>query len=279
MQSVIAFTKMHGLGNDFCIIDATQQQLLTLNTNTICHLANRHLGIGFDQLLIIRKKNLDESNFIIEIFNADGSTALQCGNGLRCLARYIYENKLISVKKFILTVATNSYMVDIDDCHNIEVDMGSAVILNNQLQPVTVTSNIQTQIDIENQTIATILISTGNHHAVTIVPELYTANINKLAKLLASKLPFVDGCNLCFAEIVNRNRIKLRVFERGAGETLACGSGACATVAALRASGILNNKVQVDFKYGSLDICCNNIKENIKMRGTASFVFNGKITI
>jgi diaminopimelate epimerase len=278
MQSVLAFTKMHGLGNDFCIIDATQQ-LLTLNTNTICHLANRHLGIGFDQLLIIRKKNIAESKFFIEIFNANGSTALQCGNGLRCLARYIYENKLIAVKKFILTVATNSYTVCIADLHNIEVDMGPAVILNNQLQPVAVTSNIQTQIVIENKTIATILISTGNHHAVTIVPELYTANIAKLAKLLELKLPFADGCNLCFAEIVNRNRLKLRVFERGAGETLACGSGACATVAALRALEILNDKVQVDFKYGSLDICCNNIKENIKMIGDASFVFNGKITM
>ena len=267
---------MHGLGNDFCIINAIEQKV-KLDTNNIRHLADRHLGIGFDQLLLIREK--ENNNFTIEIFNADGSSAWQCGNGLRCIASYLYENKLTTSKNLVLTVSANSYPVYIHAANNIEVDMGRATILNSQLNPILNDEAIHTKIIHNEQTIEAILVATGNYHAVIAVTDIYNGNTTKLAKLLASKLPFVDGCNLCFAEIINSGHIKLRVFERGVGETLACGSGACATVAALKATGSLISKVQVDFKHGSLTVISSYLQNRVKMIGSANLVFTGSINL
>lgn len=259
----LQFTKMHGLGNDFVIINAIQQPV-SLDATTITALANRHTGIGFDQLLIIEPS--DETDFFCRIFNADGSEAEQCGNGLRCVARLIHEEKLHASPTFSIATKGGVYPIQVTDYNHIKVTMGTPDI-----------QEILIELPIKNESsfLATTILKIGNPHAVIKVDSLDTAPIHQLAPAISAHTYFSQGVNVGFMQIINPSRIRLRTFERGAGETFACGSNACAAAIAGILNGWLNDTVTVEYRYGVLQIDWEKEKNILHMTGPAARVYTG----
>lgn len=261
----IHFTKMHGLGNDFVVINAIDQSI-DIKKLAIAKLADRHLGIGFDQLLLIEPAM--QADFFCRIFNADGSEAEQCGNGLRCVARFIHEQGLIKNTAFQLETTAGIFPVNIADYAHISIALGSPNIEENLIelslqQPLT--------------PIKTSILSLGNPHAIVKVTSVETVNVNDLGPAIAAHHYFPHSANVGFMQIINPQHIRLRTYERGIGETHACGSNACAAVAAGIANGWLQQQVTVEVRYGSLSIDWPGIGKAIQMIGPATQVFSGKI--
>ena len=261
----LQFTKMHGLGNDFMVINA-MQQLVTIDPTIITTLANRHMGIGFDQLLLIEAA--DEADFFCRIFNADGSEAEQCGNGLRCVARFIQEESLHKSPSFSIATISGIYPVHITDYDHIKVTMGTPDIQETLIElPITNEAGF----------LAASILNLGNPHAVIKVDSLDNAPIHRLAPAVASHTYFPEGVNVGFMQIINPTHIRLRTFERGAGETFACGSNACAAAIAGILNGWLNDSVTVEFRYGVLQIDWEKEKKMLHMTGPATRVYTGII--
>lgn len=261
----ISFTKMHGLGNDFIVINAINQ-FYDLSPTEISRLANRHIGIGFDQLLIIEPaKNAD---FFCRIYNSDGSEAEQCGNGLRCVARFIHEEKLHAQTSFLIETKAGIYPIEIKDYDHIRVSMGAPQI-KQLLTDLSLAGNASP--------IEVSILSLGNPHAITKVDAVDLVPIASIAPQIAAHTFFPDGVNVGFMQIINKNHIRLRTFERGAGETFACGSNACAAAVAGIANGWIQPQVEVEFKYGSLLIDWNSEENLIQMTGPATKVYAGEI--
>ncbi len=267
-QESIPFTKMHGLGNDFAVIN-TVDLPFTLPALPISQLADRHVGIGFDQLLIIEPSQ--QADFFCRIFNADGSEAEQCGNGLRCVARFIHEEGLNRSRSLSLETKAGIYPLAIPDYDHIRVTMGSPQIherlielsLHSRLNPISLS-----------------ILSVGNPHAIVKVASLDNLPTDQIGSEISVHSHFPNGANVGFMQIVSPHHIRLRTFERGAGETFACGSNACAAAVA----GILNGwlqqqQIQVEFRYGSLFIDWMDQDNPIQMIGPASRVFTGEIII
>ena len=265
-QKQLHFVKMHGLGNDFVVIDAINQSFDITKFN-IPHLANRHTGIGFDQLLIIEpSKNAD---FFCRIFNADGSEAEQCGNGLRCVARFIQEEKLHTDSSLTIETKAGIFPVHVKDFDHITVTLG-APIIEKQL--------VEIKLSQHPYTVNASILSLGNPHTIIKVEAIEPIIANQLGPDISSSPLFPNGTNVGFMEVINQHHIRLRTYERGAGETLACGSNACAAICA----GIINNwlqhKVEVQFRNGSLFIEWNGKEENpIFMTGPTARVYEGEI--
>lgn len=265
MNNVLHFAKMHGLGNDFVVVDATKQPF-TLDNQTIKTLADRHLGIGFDQLLVIElAKNAD---FFCRIFNADGSQAEQCGNGLRCIAYFLHQEKMLTSSSVTLETISGLFPISIQDEQHIHVTMGNPLIQKNLIE-LSFPSGHSRMLSI---------ISMGNPHAIVKVNNLDEVQVEKVGMEIASHDYFPDGVNVGFMQIVDPHRIQLRTFERGSGETLACGSNACAAAAAGIINGWLQSPVQVEVSHGSLAIEWADPKP-LQMIGSATHVFNGTICI
>lgn len=261
----IRFTKMHGLGNDFVVIN-TLNQAFDANKMLIKRLANRHVGIGFDQLLLIEAgKNTD---FFCRIYNSDGSEAEQCGNGLRCVARYLHENKLISSSQVTIATKAGAYPIDIKDYDHISVSMGAPQV-NQLLVPI--------HLPHYTDAVSISTLSLGNPHAITKVDSVDVITLAPLSEKIAAHAMFPEGVNVGFMQIINPKHIRLRTFERGAGETNACGSNACAAAIAGMANGWLQPVVEVEFKYGSLFIEWQGENQPILMTGPASYVYEGSI--
>jgi diaminopimelate epimerase len=240
------------------------KQACTLSATEVVQLANRHIGIGFDQLLIIESaKNAD---FFCKIYNSDGSEAEQCGNGLRCVARFIHEEKLHADKSFRVETKAGIYPIEIKDYDHIRVSMGAPQI-KKLLTDLTLTDHL-------NQIPVSIL-SLGNPHAITKVDSINLVPLALIAPQIAAHDSFPDGVNVGFMQVINKNHIRLRTFERGAGETFACGSNACAAAVAGIANDWVQTPVQVEFKYGSLWIDWNSDENIIQMTGPATKVFKG----
>lgn len=263
--SSIHFTKMHALGNDFVVINALQQPLMT-STLPISHLAHRHTGIGFDQLLIIEPSQ--RADFFCRIYNADGSEAEQCGNGLRCIARFIHEEKLHPSLSFCLETKAGLFPVTIKDYDQISVTMGLPQI-QKTLMPLLLS---------KTDTVLLSLLSVGNPHAIMKVASIDTLLAEQLGFEIATHTYFSQGTNVGFMQIMTPHHIRLRTIERGVGETFACGSNACAAVAAGIANGWLEKQVRVEFHYGSLFIHWESNDKPIQMTGPASRIFIGKIS-
>ncbi len=264
---VIRFAKMHGLGNDFMLIDAINQSF-SREKLSIPKLADRHLGVGFDQLLFIEKSS--RADFFCRIFNADGSEAEQCGNGLRCVARFIHEQQLINKNIFTIETKAGVFPVKMADYDHISVALGVPQIEKNSVD-LTLSSS--------EKSIRVNAISLGNPHALIAVDNLQTTPVTSLGPEIGAHTFFSNGANVGFMQIINPHHILLRTFERGAGETLACGSNACAAVIA----GILNHSLQspvtVEFSTGKLCIEWDGETKPIQMTGPASFVYCGEITV
>ena len=274
----IEFTKMHGLGNDFVVIDAINQEI-DLSEDQVQFIADRHFGIGCDQLLLVEAAETDDVDFIYRIFNADGGEVEQCGNGARCFAVFVREKGLTD--KDLIRVETASGVIElhVQTDGQITVDMGVP-----ELNPWNIPFNADTRLDeysldLNGQMLKIGAVSMGNPHAVTIVENVDTAAVDELGAGIETHSLFPNRVNAGFMQIVDESHIRLRVFERGAGETLACGTGACAAMVIGRLQGHLADEVQVDLPGGNLQISWQGEASPVMMTGPATTVFEGKITV
>ncbi len=274
---LVRFTKMHGIGNDFVILDLISQRYIP-QTRHMQQIADRHFGIGCDQILIVEAPNQPENDFCYRIFNADGSEVEQCGNGARCFASYV-RNKGLTAKDH-LRVETASGVIELFiEQDGVRVDMGAPV-----LQPELIPYKAQEQqisypITADNQQLEIGAISMGNPHAVLKVDDVETAPVKELGAIIENHADFPNRVNVGFMQITSAQHIKLRVYERGSGETLACGSGACAAVVYGILQGWLHSPVKVDLPGGQLNIEWDGGNNHVQLIGPTSYVFEGKIRL
>lgn len=275
----IHFTKMHGLGNDFVVIDATQKPF-SLTTSQIQRMADRHFGVGFDQLLIIQPPSKDDVDFDYRIFNSDGSKAGQCGNGARCVGRFVYEHNLTRKTTLKLATYTRQLEIKILEDEQVMVNMGKPEFNPTKIPFLGTTQQLRYPFEFIaagiNTPIELGVVSMGNPHAVLLVDTLATTPVEAWGASISCHASFPDSVNVGFMQIINSHEIYLRVFERGAGETLACGTGACAAVAIGRNWGLLDNDVAVNLPGGRLQIQWPDVDAAIWMTGPAEIVFIGE---
>lgn len=272
------FTKMHGLGNDFVVVDAINQRI-ALTPKKIRFMANRHTGIGFDQLLVVEKTSQEHADFKYRIFNADGSEVGQCGNGARCFARFVRDKKLTDKDEIIVETKSGQLILSFTDEDLITVNMGIPKHFPTEI-PMIMEQEVRFYtVDVNGVEKAFGAVSMGNPHAVLQVNDIKTAPVETIGATLESHIIFPERANIGFMQVVDKNAIKLRVFERGAGETQACGSGACAAVVIGIEQNLLNNTVRVELPGGELNISWAGRGEPVLMTGAAISVFEGFITL
>lgn len=271
---MFTFCKMHGLGNDFIIIDAIHQAI-DIKKIPISLLADRHLGVGFDQLLLITKSS--NADFACRIFNADGSEAEQCGNGMRCVARYVHEEQLTQKKSLTLETVSGLVNVIIHNYDRIEVTMCIPCFEPKKIPFAAekMSKHYEITIDSTTPSLTFTVLSMGNPHAILLVPSINEAPVSTLGLKIATHPIFPKGTNVGFMEIVNPQHIRLRTFERGVGETFACGSNACAAVAAGILNHGLDHKVNVELPYGNLSVEWADENSPVILSGSATRVFSG----
>ena len=275
---LLNFTKMHGLGNDFMVVDLITQRAY-LDHLTIQRLADRHFGVGFDQLLIVEPPDVPNADFKYRIFNADGSEVEQCGNGVRCFARFVHERQLTQKTK--IKVETKAGIVEPElGLHGwVRVNMGYPKFLPQDIPFIAEEPESLYDIDLSNRQKLTIdVVNMGNPHAVTIVPDVLTADVATIGPQVESHVRFPQRVNAGFLQIIDEKHARLRVLERGVGETLACGTGACAAAVSGIRRGLLANKVEIELAGGKLQI---EWKEGdvVWMTGPTSKVYDGQIDL
>lgn len=269
----ITFTKMQGCGNDFVVIDATQTPL-TLTPTNIAKMADRHYGIGFDQLLVIEPDTSADFNY--RIFNANGSEAEQCGNGARCVARYIADNGLSTAKTVTLKTKGGVIETHIEDNTQVKVDMGTPIFKPKDI-PTTITKQqLIYTIEVGDAEIKLGLVNIGNPHAVLCVDDLNTVDIEQVGAAISTHACFPEEINVGFMQIAQPYQMQLQVFERGVGKTLACGSGACAAVVYGHQLGILDREVNVIQPGGELLIDWVGGDNSVYMTGPTETLFKGE---
>ena len=274
----INFTKMHGLGNDFMIVDAVHQKFAP-TSELIKKLANRHTGIGFDQLLLAEPTNNPQADFFYRIFNADGSEVANCGNGARCLARFLHDEKLTDKNPIVVATLAGLLELKLENDQQVTVNMGIPVLEPAKIPFRSEQQTITYSLNINQQTIEFYAISMGNPHAVIVVENVDTAPVQELGSILTKHPAFPEGANIGFMQIIDANHIRLRVYERGAGETLACGSGTCAAVVAGNLLGKLATRVNVQQPGGKMLINWQGINKPVYLTGPAVKVFAGNVLL
>ncbi len=275
----LRFTKMHGLGNDFVVIDAISQRV-RLTPEKVRRIADRRFGIGCDQVLLVELPENPDVDFRYRIFNCDGSEVENCGNGARCFAKFVRDRKLTG--KNCLKVETSGGNMEIIARDNgmVTVDMGIPGLDPADLPFTTPSRAISYPLDVEGfQHLEISAVSVGNPHAVTLVEDIETAPVATLGPLVEAHHQFPQKVNAGFLQVLSRNEVNLRVYERGAGETQACGTGACAAAVAGRVRGLLDSQVKVNLRGGSLDISWDGEGEPVLMTGPATSVFHGQIKL
>jgi diaminopimelate epimerase len=272
----LKFSKMHGLGNDFIVIDAINQDF-TPEPERIRDWAQRNTGIGFDQLLVVEAAETDQADFKYRIFNADGGEVEQCGNGARCFARFVREQNLTDLD--VITVETNSGLIKLEmlDDTRVRVNMGIPQFDPQRIPLDTETRADQYSLDINGLTIQFSALAIGNPHIVIQVDDVSMANVETLGPLLESHPFFPQRVNVGFMQIIDRGNFSLRVFERGVGETSACGSGACAAFAAGQRLGLLDQQVQAHLLGGDLKLEWQGEGNPVMMTGETVMAFHGEI--
>lgn len=274
----LRFSKMHGLGNDFVVIDGVSQSV-RLTPEKIRYLADRNFGVGCDQVLLVETPQRPDVDFRYRIFNCDGSEVENCGNGARCFAVFVRERKLTG--KNIIKVETAGGLIElrVQQDEQVSVDMGVPRLEPAEI-PFVADERARTYpLEVAGQTYEISAVSMGNPHAVLVVDNVKTAPVEELGPLIENHARFPARVNAGFLQVVSRNEINLRVFERGAGETLACGTGACGAVVAGRLRGLLDEKVKVNLPGGSLSIQWAGEGHPVIMTGPAVTVFHGQIKI
>lgn len=275
---ILKFTKMHGAGNDFVVVDATRAPL-TLDAPNIRRLADRHVGIGFDQMLVVEPARNPDTDFYYRIFNADGGEVSQCGNGARCFVRYVHDRGLSA--KNAIRVETRSGIIEprLEKDGRITVNMGVPIFEPAGVPFVADRRASTYALEVDGRNLEISAVSMGNPHAVQVVPDVAAAPVSSEGPLIERHPRFPERVNAGFMQIVDRRHIKLRVFERGAGETLSCGTGACAAVVAGIARGLLDSTVTVDTRGGVLEIAWPGEAQPVTMTGPAQSVFEGEIEV
>ncbi len=278
----IRFTKMHGLGNDFVVIDAVRQDV-NLTTAQARFLADRHFGIGCDQILVVERPSRAEVDFRYRIFNADGGEVEQCGNGARCFVRFVHEQGLSD--KRVLRVETRSGIIapQLEADGEVTVDMGVPRFDPAEIPFESDSTALVQRIEVEEAGVAQAFeitaVSIGNPHAVQVVADIDSAPVTRFGPLIESHPRFPKRVNAGFMQVVGRHEIRLRVYERGAGETLSCGTGACAAVVAGIRRGLLESPVRVTTHGGELLIKWAGNGASVLMTGPAITVFIGEINL
>ncbi|WP_067709733.1 MULTISPECIES: diaminopimelate epimerase [unclassified Erwinia] len=270
------FSKMHGLGNDFMVVDAVTQNVY-FSPELIRRLADRHLGIGFDQLLIVEPPYDPDLDFHYRIFNADGSEVAQCGNGARCFARFVRLKGLTNKKDIQVSTQSGRMVLSVTQDERVCVNMGEPNFEPQQVPFRANKAEILYLMRTAEQTVMCGVVSMGNPHCVLQVDSVKTAQVAILGPVLESHERFPERVNVGFMEIVDSGHIRLRVYERGAGETQACGSGACAAVAVGIQQALLAEQVRVDLPGGSLNIAWKGPGHPLYMTGPATHVYDGLI--
>ena len=279
----IQFTKMQGAGNDFVMIDGVSQPV-ALTVAQIKKITNRNFGVGCDQLLIAEKTNLANVDFKYRIFNADGGEVEQCGNGARCFVRFVVEKGLTQKREITVETASGLITLTLQNDNQVTVNMGAPIFEPAKIPFIAEKQQQLYLLPLHKQTLSICAVSMGNPHAVTVVNDVETANVAELGPQIESHASFPQRVNAGFMQVVNLHEIKLRVYERGAGETLACGTGACAAVVCGITLGLLQSPVLVNTRGGQLNIAWQGMDLNSKaqpvlMTGAAEIVFEGQIDI
>ncbi len=274
----LRFTKMHGLGNDFMVIDGVTQTV-QLDSSLIRRLGDRHFGIGFDQLLLVERSDLPGVDFRYRIFNCDGSEVEQCGNGARCFARFVHDKGLTSKREIAVETAHGLIYPRLEESGEVTVNMGQPRFLPAEIPFVADADAVIHPLDLAGSQIEISVVSMGNPHAVQVVADTESAPVAEQGPQIEHHPRFPQRVNAGFMQIVSRRAIRLRVFERGAGETLACGTGACAAVVAGIRRGLLDEAVRVSTHGGELTIRWAGGSEPVLMTGPAETVYEGSLNI
>jgi len=283
MNMLVNFAKMHGLGNDFILLDLITQNV-RLHTAHIKRMMDRHIGLGADQLLLIEPPLNRNSHFSYRIFNPDGSEAEQCGNGVRCAARFFFDSGLTDETYLFADSFAGTRELKIEKDNSVTVNMGDPEF-NPKKIPFLVNSGhkileiLDYPLSIDNRELRISAVSLGNPHLVIIVDDLATIPLGKLGPLLSKHSFAPNEINVEFVQIVDRGNIKVRVYERGVGETLACGSGACAAVVIGQRLNLLDDSVNVAFKLGTLSVKWEGMGSNVYLQGPATSVFIGRFRL
>jgi diaminopimelate epimerase len=272
------FTKMQGAGNDFVVIDSYTQPI-TLTTEQIRHIANRYFGVGCDQLLMVEKTATPLVDFRYRIFNADGGEVEQCGNGARCFVRYVVEKKLTEKHEIVVETASGVITLTLQDDGQVTVNMGAPKFSPALIPLLANEQSTLYPLALSHTTIHISAVSMGNPHAVTLVDNVETAPVAEFGPQIESHPSFPQRVNAGFMQVVSPHEINLRVYERGSGETLACGTGACAAAVSGIQLGLLSSPVLVNTRGGMLNITWDGDDNPVMMTGPAEIVFEGQINI
>lgn len=274
---------MQGAGNDFVVVNGFSASI-SLSASQIKKIANRNFGVGCDQLLMVEKSFLPNVDFKYRIFNADGGEVEQCGNGARCFVRYVVEKRLTQKREIHVETASGLITITLRDDNQVTVNMGAPIFEPKKIPYISDSRQSQYLLKLRQESLSICAVSMGNPHAVTLVDDVDTADVATLGPQIESHASFPQRVNAGFMQIVDAHTIRLRVYERGAGETLACGTGACAAVVSGIQLGLLQSPVLVHAQGGDLTITWAGETGSaraaaVTMTGSAEIVFEGSIDI
>ncbi|SHF81372.1 diaminopimelate epimerase [Microbulbifer donghaiensis] len=274
----VKFSKMHGLGNDFVMLDGITQRI-KLSPEKIRCLADRHIGIGCDQVLLVESPRNPDADFRYRIFNADGGEVENCGNGARCFAKFVRERRLTGKKQLLVETAAGMLELSLMDDDQVSVDMGAPILEPEQI-PFAADRRAETYpLDVDGEVFTIGAVSMGNPHAVLLVDDVDTAPVAALGPKIESHQRFPQRVNVGFLQIESRDRARLRVFERGVGETRACGTGACAAMVSARLRDLVDDSVEIALPGGTLTIHWSGPGQPVTMTGPATTVYHGQIVL
>ena len=275
---LLKFTKMHGAGNDFVVLDGVHQDI-ELSPEQLRLLADRHFGVGCDQILLVEKAVNKEADFRYRIFNADGGEVEQCGNGARCFLRFVHDKKLTSKREIVVETSSGLISPRLEQDGRVTVNMGAPVFDPALIPFEGGSSAVSEPLVVAGGTLNVSALSMGNPHAVQAVDDIESAPVEKLGPLIEHHPRFPKRVNAGFMQVMDRHSLRLRVYERGAGETLSCGTGACAAAVAGIRRGLLDSPVSVATRGGVLTIAWGGEGTPVMMTGPAITVFAGEINL
>lgn len=275
---ILKFTKMHGAGNDFVVLDGVRQRI-HLSPEQLRLLADRHFGVGCDQVLLVENTEFPGADFRYRIFNADGGEVEQCGNGARCFVRFVHEQGLTHKREIVVETKSGLISPRLEEDGRVTVNMGAPVFEAARIPFNTDSDALLQPLEVGGKTLQISAVSMGNPHAVQVVEDIELAPVVVQGAQIEQHPRFPNRVNAGFMQIMDRSHIRLRVFERGSGETLSCGTGACAAVVTGIRRGLLDSPVQVATRGGMLNIAWAGGSEPVLMTGPAISVFSGEITL
>ena len=274
----LRFTKMHGAGNDFVVLDGVRQSV-NLNAAQLRFLADRHFGVGCDQILLVETAQHPDADFRYRIFNADGGEVEQCGNGARCFVRFVHDQGLTHKREIVVETRSGLISPRLEADGRVTVNMGAPVFDNARIPFLGDSTDIIQPLALGDDTVQITALSMGNPHSVQVVEDVAHAPVSAQGPLIENHPRFPRRVNAGFMQVVDRRHIRLRVYERGSGETLSCGTGACAAVVAGIRRGLLDETVNVDTRGGVLSIRWEGDGQPVWMTGPAVSVFEGEINL